>query len=143
MTSSSEKACCWKEGTQFLGRQEQACWPVSGFDGDGGACPLSGGVSFGVSKGHTRHNLSDLPNLNLKQASNLMVFFYKFYKLCFLFHSSRTVTSWYQGVGYCCTGLTMVLIGRIWNTWGFGTRKAIGHFKQGLMGHRSRNVEDS
>jgi hypothetical protein len=43
VTSSSEKACCWKEGTQFLGRQEQACWPVSGFGGDGGACPLSGG----------------------------------------------------------------------------------------------------
>lgn len=36
----SEKACRWKEETQFLGRQEQACQPASVCDG---VCPLWGG----------------------------------------------------------------------------------------------------
>lgn len=40
----------------------------------------------------------------------------------------------------------MLLFGRIWNTLGLWTRKAVEHCKQGLMGHTlaiHRGVEDS
>jgi hypothetical protein len=36
----------------------------------------------------------------------------------------------------------MLLVG-IQKTLGLWTRKAVGHFKQGLMGHTSRSMEDS
>lgn len=52
------------------------------------------------------------------------------------FHSYRT-REW----GIAVIGVT--LVGRIWKTLGLRRRKLVGHFKQGLMGHRSRNVEDS
>lgn len=41
---------------------------------------------------------------------------------------------------------TMLLFGGIWNTLGLWTRKAVEHYKQGLMGHTLailRGVEDS
>lgn len=38
-------------------------------------------------------------------------------------------------------GITFV--GRIWKILGLGTRKLVGCCKQGLVGHRGRNVEGS
>lgn len=40
------------------------------------------------------------------------------------------------------TGLTVLLFRVMWNNLGIWTRKAIGHFKWGLIVHPSRSMED-
>lgn len=37
----------------------------------------------------------------------------------------------------------MLFVGEIWKTLGLWTWKAVEHFKQGLMGHAGRIMEDS
>ena len=50
--------------------------------------------------------------------------------------------SWYQEWGIAGIDLTLLLFGGMW-TLGFWIRKVIKCFKQALMGHTSRNIEDS
>ena len=60
-------------------------------------------------------------------------------------HSSKTLTKTETSTrdrGIALIGLTMLLFERMW-TLGFWIWKAVECFKWGLMGHPSRNMEDS
>ena len=58
------------------------------------------------------------------------------------FIQTTTLRSQYQGLGYCRNSLTLLMFGSMLNLelW---VRKAVECFKSGLMGHISKNMDDS
>ena len=55
--------------------------------------------------------------------------------------SKAEVATWEQGIAVAI--LTTLFFGRMWKIWGLWVRKLVGHFRQGLLGHPNKFMEDS